>query len=47
MRYVRVANAEFAKEAMYGQSLDHGEVLNVRWATEDPNPTGSRDSFSF
>jgi len=23
---------------MYGQSLDGDEVLNVRWATEDPNP---------
>jgi hypothetical protein len=30
--------AEFVKEAMYGQSLDDDEVLNVRWATEDPNP---------
>jgi len=30
--------AEFVKEAMYGQSLDGDEVLNVRWATEDPNP---------
>ncbi|ORX43244.1 hypothetical protein BCR36DRAFT_145185 [Piromyces finnis] len=30
--------AEFVKEAMYGQSLDADEVLNVRWATEDPNP---------
>ncbi|KAF9392068.1 Pre-mRNA-splicing factor [Podila verticillata] len=31
-------NAEFAKEAMASQSLDHGEVINIRWATEDPNP---------
>ncbi|KAG0363813.1 Pre-mRNA-splicing factor [Gamsiella multidivaricata] len=31
-------NAEFAKEAMANQSLDHTEVLNIRWATEDPNP---------
>lgn len=23
---------------MYGQSLGGGEVLNIRWATEDPNP---------
>lgn len=36
--YVNEANAEFAKEAMAHQSLDHDEVLNVRWATEDPNP---------
>ena len=32
-------NASFAKEAMSNQSLDSEEVLNVRWATEDPNPT--------
>lgn len=32
------ANAQFAKEAMAHQSLDHEEELNVRWATEDPNP---------
>ncbi|KAF9913219.1 Pre-mRNA-splicing factor [Lobosporangium transversale] len=31
-------NAEFAKVAMTDQSLDHGEILNIRWATEDPNP---------
>lgn len=36
--YVNQANAEFAKEAMAHQSLDHDEVLNVRWATADPNP---------
>ncbi|RKO93391.1 hypothetical protein BDK51DRAFT_5407, partial [Blyttiomyces helicus] len=36
--YRRRSNAEFAKEAMAGQALDHGEILNVRWATEDPNP---------
>lgn len=29
---------EFAKEAMIGQSLNDNEILNVRWATEDPNP---------
>ncbi|KAJ3008350.1 Pre-mRNA-splicing factor [Thoreauomyces humboldtii] len=38
VRYVRRYNAEFAREAMYGQSLDSNEVLNVRWATDDPNP---------
>ncbi|CAF3530569.1 unnamed protein product [Fusarium graminearum] len=36
--YVNQANAEFAKEAMAHQSLGHDEVLNVRWATADPNP---------
>ncbi|KAK9362180.1 hypothetical protein V1504DRAFT_449762 [Lipomyces starkeyi] len=36
--YVNEANAQFAKEAMAHQSLDHNEILNVRWATVDPNP---------
>ncbi|KAI5818089.1 hypothetical protein BZA77DRAFT_278367 [Pyronema omphalodes] len=36
--YVNEANAQFAKEAMAHQSLDHNEILNVRWATQDPNP---------
>ncbi|KAI0801702.1 RNA recognition domain-containing protein [Xylaria sp. FL0064] len=36
--YRNEANASFAKEAMAHQSLDHNEVLNVRWATADPNP---------
>ncbi|KAG0214639.1 Pre-mRNA-splicing factor [Mortierella sp. GBA30] len=36
--YQNRLNAEFAKEAMANQSLDHGEIANIRWATEDPNP---------
>lgn len=36
--YAGESNAQFAKEAMAHQSLDHDEVLNVRWATQDPNP---------
>lgn len=36
--YTNEANAQFAKEAMAHQSLDHEETLNVRWATADPNP---------
>ncbi|KAL1949572.1 hypothetical protein VTO73DRAFT_8453 [Trametes versicolor] len=32
-------HAQFAKESMACQSLDNDEILNVRWATEDPNPT--------
>lgn len=36
--YSNEANAQFAKEAMAHQSLDHNEILNVRWATADPNP---------
>jgi len=37
--YVHELSAQFAKEAMACQSLDNDEILNVRWATEDPNPT--------
>ncbi|XP_006459554.1 hypothetical protein AGABI2DRAFT_177459 [Agaricus bisporus var. bisporus H97] len=37
--YVNELSAQFAKEAMACQSLDNDEILNVRWATEDPNPT--------
>ncbi|PWN39234.1 hypothetical protein IE81DRAFT_326734 [Ceraceosorus guamensis] len=36
--YTFESSAQFAKEAMSNQSLDHNEVLNVRWATDDPNP---------
>ncbi|SPN97640.1 related to CWC2 - involved in mRNA splicing [Cephalotrichum gorgonifer] len=36
--YSNESNAQFAKEAMAHQSLDHDEILNVRWATPDPNP---------
>ncbi|KAG6078623.1 Pre-mRNA-splicing factor [Claviceps sp. LM220 group G6] len=36
--YTNEANAQFAREAMAHQSLDHDEILNVRWATADPNP---------
>jgi hypothetical protein len=36
--YTNEANGQFAKEAMAHQSLDHNEILNVRWATADPNP---------
>ena len=39
MTYVHEGSAQFAKEAMACQSLDNDEILNVRWATEDPNPT--------
>jgi len=37
--YIHEANAQFAREAMSCQSMDNDEILNVRWATEDPNPT--------
>lgn len=41
--YVNEANSQFAKEAMAHQSLDHEEeILNVRWATTDPNPLSQK-----
>ena len=40
--YSNEANAQFAKEAMAHQALDHAEVLNVRWATVDPNPLAQK-----
>jgi hypothetical protein len=39
---LNTANAQFAKEAMAHQALDHGEILNVRWATVDPNPAAQK-----
>jgi len=36
--YKMRSSAEFAKEAMADQGMGHQEVLNVRWANEDPNP---------
>lgn len=38
VRYRCRANAEFALIAMANQSVGHGEVLNLRWAHDDPNP---------
>ena len=40
--YSNEANGQFAKEAMAHQSLDHDEILNVRWATVDPNPQAQK-----
>jgi Torus domain/RNA recognition motif. (a.k.a. RRM, RBD, or RNP domain) len=40
--YVNEANSQFAKEAMAHQSLDNNEILNVRWATVDPNPLSQK-----
>lgn len=34
--------AQFAKEAMQNQSLDGNEVLTIKWANEDPNPTSQQ-----
>jgi len=38
VRYRFRSACEFGREAMNGQSLGKGEVLNVRWARDDPNP---------
>lgn len=43
VRYKLRAASEFAKEAMADQSLGYKEVLNVRWANEDPNPRSQRE----
>lgn len=40
--YTNEANSQFAKEAMANQALDHNEILNVRWATADPNPLAQK-----
>ncbi|TKY85467.1 hypothetical protein EX895_005629 [Sporisorium graminicola] len=40
--YKYEANAQFAKEAMLNQSLDHNEIINVRWASDDPNPAAQK-----
>ncbi|OAL69486.1 pre-mRNA splicing factor cwc2 [Trichophyton violaceum] len=40
--YTNEANSQFAKEAMSHQSLDNNEILNVRWATVDPNPAAQK-----
>ncbi|CAH7674788.1 hypothetical protein BY996DRAFT_4585019 [Phakopsora pachyrhizi] len=40
--YVSELGAQFAKEAMMCQSIVDEEILNVRWATEDPNPSAKR-----
>ena len=38
IRYNSRLNAEFTKQAMAGQALDGKELLNVRWAHDDPSP---------
>lgn len=38
MVYLCFSYVEFAKEAMGNQSLDHDEILCLRWAHDDPNP---------
>ena len=36
--YTLRACAEFALEAMHCQTLDNDDLLNIRWAYDDPNP---------
>jgi hypothetical protein len=38
VRYRCRTSAEYALQSMANQSLGNGEVLNVRWAYDDPNP---------
>ena len=38
VRYRLRTSSEFAKEAMRNQALDKKEVLQIRWAYDDPNP---------
>lgn len=40
--YKTEEEAQFAKEALQAQKLDGTEVLNIRWASEDPNPQAQR-----
>jgi len=42
VRYKLRIFAEFAKEAMGDQSLGFGDILNIRWSNEDPNPAAKR-----
>jgi hypothetical protein len=43
--FVREVDAQFAKEAMMHQSLDHDECINLRWATDDPNPIAQKRNW--
>ncbi|KAH3674494.1 hypothetical protein WICMUC_003332 [Wickerhamomyces mucosus] len=36
--YKNESNAQFAKEAMMGQSLYGEDIMVIKWANEDPNP---------
>lgn len=40
--YYTEVMAQFAKEAMAYQGLDHNGILNVRWATVGPNPQSQK-----
>ena len=38
VRFRLRTSSEFAKEAMTNQALDRKEILQIRWAYDDPNP---------
>ncbi|EQC29009.1 hypothetical protein SDRG_13344 [Saprolegnia diclina VS20] len=38
VRYRHRTSAEFAKEAMSNQALEDSEILQIKWAMDDPNP---------
>lgn len=38
IKYYHRCYAEIAKEAMSNQSLDFDEMINIKWANDDPNP---------
>lgn len=38
VRFRLRTSSEFAKEAMNNQALDRKEILQIRWAYDDPNP---------
>lgn len=42
IKYKNRLCTEFCKEAMTNQSLDHDEVIGIRWATDDPNPVAAK-----
>lgn len=44
VRYRHRTCAEFAKEAMGNQALENDEVLNIRWAFDDPNPVAKESA---
>ncbi|CAH6721626.1 pre-mRNA-splicing factor Cwc2p [[Candida] jaroonii] len=44
LTYSSEYEAQFAMEAMQGQSLDNNEIVRVRWASEDPNPEAQREN---
>ncbi|PVH16451.1 uncharacterized protein CXQ87_004742 [Candidozyma duobushaemuli] len=38
------SEAQFAKEAMDGQTMDGNDTLTVRWANDDPNPNAQQST---